>query len=251
MVGCLLVISQGFSQATLSGTSYIQNFNDLATDLPDGWTVRVGATASSLGTEQLYSKTTVTWGDTSKGFRNVASTSGLNSSSSTLAQHGSSDRALGVRQASDFGDPGAAFVFNFNSTGLNLNSLSFDALMLSVQTRSTTWTIDYGIGATPTSFTSLGTYSDPGVWGSTPFSVSGSVLDALSNQASVWIRIVALVASTGSGSRDTFAIDNFTLSYGAISGAPIPEPSTYAAIFGALALGGVMWHRRRKAKLAA
>jgi len=30
----------------------------------------------------------------------------------------------------------------------------------------------------------------------------------------------------------------------------IPEPSTYAAIVGVLALGGVMWQRRRKAKQA-
>lgn len=33
--------------------------------------------------------------------------------------------------------------------------------------------------------------------------------------------------------------------------AAIPEPSTYAALAGVLALGGVMWHRRRKAQKAA
>jgi hypothetical protein len=48
--------------------------------------------------------------------------------------------------------------------------------------------------------------------------------NALDNQAlPVWIRIVALDLSTGSGSRDTFGIDNFRLNYQASgSVAPIP-----------------------------
>ncbi len=34
---------------------------------------------------------------------------------------------------------------------------------------------------------------------------------------------------------------------GTLTASPVPEPSTYAAIFGALALAGVMIHRRRRA----
>ena len=48
-----------------------------------------------------------------------------------------------------------------------------------------------------------------------------------------------------SGNDHGLAIDDFSVSYTAI-----PEPSTYAAIVGVLALGGVMWQRRRKAKQA-
>ncbi|MDP1581445.1 MAG: PEP-CTERM sorting domain-containing protein [Candidatus Didemnitutus sp.] len=44
-----------------------------------------------------------------------------------------------------------------------------------------------------------------------------------------------------SGTDHGLAIDDFSLSYTAI-----PEPSTYAAIFGALALVGVIAHRRRQ-----
>lgn len=43
-----------------------------------------------------------------------------------------------------------------------------------------------------------------------------------------------------------FGFDNVTLSY--VSA--IPEPSTYAAIFGGLALGFVVWRRRRSAGVA-
>ena len=68
--------------------------------------------------------------------------------------------------------------------------------MLSVQTRSTTWTIQYALGATPTTFATLGTYSDPGVFGIT--TKSGLLLGAeVNNQADpLSIRIVALSATS-------------------------------------------------------
>eukprot|EP01012_Entosiphon_sulcatum_P042059 TRINITY_DN55997_c0_g1_i1.p1 TRINITY_DN55997_c0_g1~~TRINITY_DN55997_c0_g1_i1.p1 ORF type:complete len:290 (+),score=20.69 TRINITY_DN55997_c0_g1_i1:309-1178(+) len=49
-------------------------------------------------------------------------------------------------------------------------------------------------------------------------------------------------ATTGS-----FRIDNLAIN-GSVSA--IPEPSTYAAIFGTLALVGTVWHRRRQRKAA-
>jgi IPT/TIG domain len=81
-----------------------------------------------------------------------------------------------------------------------------------VQTRSTTWTVQYGIGDAPTSFTSLTTFVDPGILGSTTINIPD--IAALNNlNAPVWIRVAALSATTGSGSRDTFAIDDFSLTY--------------------------------------
>src|SRR5690606_15680775 len=108
--------------------------------------------------------------------------------------------------------------FNFSSVGTTLGTIELDLLMLSVQGRSTTWTIDYGIGAAPSSFTFLGRWEDPGVFGSTHITISED-LAGLSNQPEVWLRIVALTASGGSNSRDSMAIDNFTIT-------AIPEPST-------------------------
>ncbi|MCW5550487.1 MAG: PEP-CTERM sorting domain-containing protein, partial [Opitutaceae bacterium] len=227
------------AQVVLTGTAYTQDFNAIGSGLPDGWDVRTGATSASLGTTASFTSSATSWGTSTGSFRNAASTSGLNSSSSATDQSNSGDRALAVRQTAAFGDPGAAFVFNFNSTGFNLTSLSLDALMLSVQGYSTTWTLDYGIGASPTAFTSLTTYTDPSAWGATPLSITGSALASMSNQASVWIRVVALSSATGSSSRDTFGIDNFSLTYTAV-----PEPSTYALLAGLVALAGAMLRRR-------
>jgi hypothetical protein len=56
------------------------------------------------------------------------------------------------------------------------------------------------------------------------------------------LRIYAFNAEAGTG---TFRIDNLAIN-GTVSA--IPEPSTYAAIFGALALAGVVVHRRRQAR---
>lgn len=49
--------------------------------------------------------------------------------------------------------------------------------------------------------------------------------------------------SYATGANQTSQFDNFSVSVSAI-----PEPSTYAAIFGSLALAGTVWHRRRQRK---
>jgi hypothetical protein len=120
-------------------------------------------------------------------------------------------------------------------------------MMLSVQTRSTTFSIQYGVGANPSSFTTLGTYTDPGAFGTTNFSFTttdfGSNLD---NQSSVFFRVTALAASTGTGSRDTVGIDNFNLtSSGAISPiATIPEPATWMLMGVGLLIGAQRLRRK-------
>ena len=241
-----MIVSTSLAQFTLTGTSYTQNFNSIGSGLPSDWSVRTSATSTSLGSSATFNTPATSWGTTTGQFANMAAATGLTSGATVTAQSNSSDRAAGIRQTT-FGDPGAAFVFNFNSSGLTVSSISLDLMMLSVQTRSTTWTIDYGIGSSPTSFTSLGTWSDPGTFGTTSITLT-SGLAGLSDQSNVQFRIVALNASTNTGSRDSIGLDNFTMAY---SASAIPEPSTYAAIIGALALGGAAWHRRRRATLGA
>jgi len=62
----------------------------------------------------------------------------------------------------------------------------------------------------------------------------------------------ALTATNAYGSYGTFATafngSNLDLTWTASA---IPEPSTYAAIFGAIALAGAFWHRRRRQRPAA
>ena len=234
---------------TLSGTSYVETFDNIGSGLPTGWSVNTGASASSVGSAATFDTAQKTWGDTGGSFKNVASLEGLASISSKAEQDKSTDRALGIRQTGSFGDPGAAFELNIqNTAGLHDFSLSVSLQMLyeSFQGRSTTWTMDYRVGDSG-DFTSLGTYTDPGTFGSTTFTANSTELNSWDNQSQdIWFRVVALSASTGSGSRDTFAIDDFSLTYSAA-----PEPREWGLISGAglLALCGIStWRERRAAK---
>ncbi|MEN9222426.1 MAG: hypothetical protein Q6M04_08305, partial [Thermostichus sp. BF3_bins_97] len=229
-------VSSAPSYLALSGTSYTQTFDGIGSGLPAGWTVRTGATATNLGTEQTFNTSATTWADTAGRFKNFASGDGALGEAATAAEQSTAlDRALGIRQTGTFGDPGAAFVFEIDDTaGWENFSLSLKAQMLSVQPRSTPWTIDYRVGNSG-SFTPLGTYPDPGVFGSTSLA-TGAGLNAfgsdINNQCEpVYIRVAALSASTGSGSRDSFGIDDVELSYSAAAnpalcgGDPTPTPS--------------------------
>lgn len=233
---------------TLSGTSYVQSFDSLGTTsgsatLPPGWDVRTAATGTALGTISA-SVVKQTWADNAKGFINTASATGLSSGASTDVQGASANRALGVRTASDLGDPGAAFNFNFDSTGLTLTAGSIDLMMLSVQARSVTWSLQYGLGTAPTAFTTIATWADPGTWGTTPFTFTSASLTEMSNQPSVWFRIAALSASASTGARDTIAIDNFQIAF-------VPEPAACVSGLAGVACSVVFLARRRPRQVAA
>ena len=90
---------------------------------------------------------------------------------------------------------------------------------MSVQDRSTSWTIDYRVGEAG-EFFPLGLYEDPDIFGITPLRTGVELLefnDDINNQSEpVQIRIVALSESSGQNRRDTFAIDNFRLTYSPI-----------------------------------
>ncbi|MEA5570965.1 hypothetical protein [Calothrix sp. UHCC 0171] len=198
----------------LTGTQYDENFDGIISGLPSGWLVYTGANTTTVGTLGSWTTATVTWADTAGAFKNFAANdSGLTSNSSPSVQNSATDRALGIRQTGSFGDPGASFVLTLDNTiGFQNFGLSFKAQMLSVQDRSTTWTIDYRIGNSD-SFNILGTYSDPGTFGSSTLNFSNFGTDINNQSNQVQIRISALSASTGSGSRDSFGIDDFQLTY--------------------------------------
>ena len=236
-VGALAPTAGAQILLTTSG-NYTQNFNALASGLPNGVQDYTGATATTLGTPSALVTAPTSWGDGSGAFKNFASATGLTSNASVATQAASTDRALGVRQTATFGDPGASFVFTLQDTSGYANfALTLDLQMLSVQTRSTTFTIDYNVGGG--SFTTIGTYSDPGIFGTTAFAYNfGTALD---NQAlAVNVRVSALTTSTGSVNRDSVGVDNFTLTYS------VPEPSTYAMMAGGLGLLLVVRRARRR-----
>jgi len=218
-VAVALIVRPAMAQITLSGISYIQDFDGLGSGLPVGWSVRTNATVASLGTPTAFNSASTSWGAGTGEFANYASTTSNDGTAFTGAetvatQSAATNRCLGIRQTSTFGDPGAAFVLQIQDTlGLANFQLNLDFDMLSVQMRSTTWTVDYGLGDSPNNFTAVGAYSDPATFGATPRSLSfGTALD--NQNQTVWVRIVALAPSSGRGSRDTIGLDNFVLTYG-------------------------------------
>ena len=217
----------GSSGLPLTSSPYVQNFDGIATGLPQGISVKIGATSSSIGTGDMpfYPATGLSsptaWNQTSAGLKNFASYTGMTSISDAAAQGAHSNRALGIRQTSATGyDPGASYVLLLNNTTGKTNfQLTFllQSLDYTPGGRTTAWSVEYGVGDAPTSFTTV--TSSPstlstnlGTFSSTPVTVNfGSSLNNISQK--VWIRIVTLAATTGSGNRPSSAIDDLQLSW--------------------------------------
>ena len=246
IASALALGAQAQSSISLTGTSYTQNFDGLGVALPTGWSVWTGATPTSLGTirsliiqaglpSQISPDTTCTGLVVGGGFKNYPSADVINAGVSfcvagtTTLSATYSDRALGVRQVgytnSTFpaSDSGAAFALQLaNTSGISNMNLTFKLQSLDTSSsRTTTWTVDYGIGATPSTFTALTTTGTMTTGGKT-FSnntITATLPAAAENQTTpVWIRIAALKWSTGSGTRASTAIDDFSISYNNTNG---------------------------------
>ncbi len=203
----------------LTTSPFTLNFDDIASGLPAGVFVKLSASSTSLGTDATYSTDQSSWSNTSSGFKNYASATGLTAASDATSQDASLNRALGVKQTSATGfDPGAAFVFQINNTSGKTN-LALNFLLQSLYDgagRTTTWQVDYALGDNPTTFTpvttSPSTITTGSTFASTPVTVNfGSALDNQSGK--VWIRIVTLSATTGSSSRASTGVDDVTVSW--------------------------------------
>ena len=138
------------------------------------------------------------WNATGGGYKNYASATGLIATSDATAQNGSTNRALGVRQVTAT-DQGVAFAFRIRirSPKPILQFLSNNSHWTSVG-RTTTWVVDYGLGATPASFTPVTTA--PALLTTGPVftntTVTASFGAALNNSAQpVWIRVVVLTSN--------------------------------------------------------
>ncbi|NML66028.1 T9SS type A sorting domain-containing protein [Hymenobacter sp. RP-2-7] len=222
------------AQATLGTSPYLETFDGLATGLPTGFGIYTGATASSLGTAATLTTAATAWNNTAGAFKNFASAD-IGSTATTAAQAAATDRALGVRQTGSLGDPGASFVFQVaNTSGRTDFALTFSLQSLDAASpRTTVWTVDYGLGAAPTSFTALATGTTGGsAFSNTPIKVSfGTALD--DNSGPVTIRVSTLAASTGSGNRPSSAIDDFQLSWNTPSATtPVLTVTPNALAFG-------------------
>ncbi|QMW02766.1 DUF5689 domain-containing protein [Spirosoma foliorum] len=217
----LLVTHALQAQVTLTGTSYAETFDGVGTSLPSSWSIYTGATSTTLGNTATYVSAATAWTSTTGNFRNVAS-GDIGTGSNNTQQNAATDRAIAIRQTGSLGDPGAAFAVKLaNTTGFQDFKLSLKLQSLDASSaRSTTWAIQYGLGNSPTSFTTVATQA---IGGSTFTNNTvnyefGFALDNIGQN--VWIRVVALTASTGSGSRATTGLDDFSLTYSALSNNP-------------------------------
>jgi hypothetical protein len=228
----LLLLIQAKAQVYLSGTSYFQDFNGLSAGLPAGWSLRTGATRNNLGNDasgnflatpspDIIGSNSTYWKNITAKFKNFASFN--NALVGKYAEQAvAADRALGIRQSSALGDPGAAFVFHINDTqGFRNFQLSFQLQSLDDTNgeRRTTWSVDYGIGTNPNNFVELGTGYVTGANQLSNNTISISLPANIDNlNQSLWIRIVTLSPSTNpmgaaNPTRTSSAIDNFSLSY--------------------------------------
>lgn len=203
----------------LTTSPFTLDFDNLTAGLPVGVSVKISSAATSLGTDGNFSGSQVAWSNTATGFKNFASATGLTETSDALAQNASTNRALGVKQTGTTGyDPGAAFVFEINNTSGNSN-LALSFLLQSSDNsagRTTTWQVEYALDDNPTTFipvaTSPVTLTTGPLFTNTLVMVNfGSALDDQTGK--VWIRIVTLSATTGSGSRASTAIDDVRISW--------------------------------------
>jgi hypothetical protein len=246
------------AQLNITASPYTQNFNSIGTGLPTGWSTYSLATASSVGTIKSFGTSTDygRYADTLNcpsdvnggGFKNFPSANLATAAMTCAEQKLVTDRAMGVKQVSQTNatnpnlEPGAAFVLKLaktsGGTGFNLSfklqSLDYTA------PRVTTWVVDYFVGNTLgatdvfTPATATGTMTTGNLtFSNNPITVNfGTALD---NKASnVWIRIVALTASTGSGSRAVTAIDDVNLTWtGSVGIADVASaPTTELKVIG-------------------
>jgi len=202
----------------LTTSPLVYNFNNIETSgLPNGISVKTGATASVTGTVGTFVSTKAVWNNVTAGFKNFASATGLTSTADQAAQDAATNRAIGVRQTSGT-DMGVSFVFEIdNTTGKSNLGLAFKLQSLDASSpRTATWTVDYATGTAPTTFTPA-TASGTVTTGNSSFSnntVNVNFPAALNNVSNkVWIRISILSATTGSGNRPSSAIDDVTFTW--------------------------------------
>ena len=74
------------AQITLTGNSYTENFDNVGSAIPTGWTLRKAASATVLGTIDTLRYTATAWNISNAGFKNVASADGLAMGSTSVEQ---------------------------------------------------------------------------------------------------------------------------------------------------------------------
>lgn len=252
LVGLLLgMIAAAQGQVVLSGTTYTENFNNLAVGLPTGWSVYTSATTTTLGTSAIFQNSATAWNASltteTANFRNIAGNTSATDANGA-AQLTNADRALGWRPGTAASRNGAIAVALSDTLGFENFSLSITLFSPVNVSFDQTYDLEYRIGSSG-SFTRLAsTYSTGTIFGTSTLTANSVTLSALNNQSSGVIFRVRGTTATGteSGGLDVLGIDNFTLNYSATA---IPEPAVTTAALGLSALLLAVVYRRRVSAL--
>lgn len=243
-----VTVTNGVAYST-AGTTYTQNFNSLsATATTEGFT--------NNSTLPGWYVETNTYGAAGNLFIGTGS-----SGTSYLYDFGSyhaTDRALGSIDGTPSPYIAPFIIVGFtNLTGTTLNGFTFNYTGEEWHGGSATGAIDvyYGQGALPqnvTTWTAAGAASafvppnttgsgalDGNAAGNRETGLGGTFTDSWAAGTTLYIRFAM---PPGNGGGDGLAIDDF--SFSATAASAVPEPSTYAAVLGGVALAVVGLRRR-------
>jgi hypothetical protein len=158
------------------------------------------------------------------------------------------NRALGIQPGGSDWAPGTLTLRIQNSSGSPIASVSVDYTVYVRNDQGRANSFNFSYSTDNTTYTSVASAD----------LTSTATLDALglvSNSRSVSVTGLTVTDGSffylrwsgadvsGAGSRDEFALDDIDIS---VTGAPVPEPSTYAGFAGAMLLGFGVWRRSRQ-----
>ncbi len=161
---------------------------------------------------------------------------------------GGVNRALGIQPGGSDWAPGTLTLRVQNSSGSPIASVSVDYTVYVRNDQGRANSFNFSYSTDNTTYTSVASAD----------LTSTATLDALglvSNSRSVSVTGLTVTDGSffylqwsgadvsGAGSRDEFALDDIDIS---VTGAPVPEPSSYAGFAGALLLGFGVWRRSRQ-----
>lgn len=257
ITGAVILATSSTAQILISATdtSYTETFSIGATAtaaLPAGWKIDKNTTARSVGTYAGAGTATEREGSTS------LSSSAANGIYNFGATADSTDRAVGFLSSSSATKSGNLYAQFQNNTGSTITSftISYDVEKYRGGTNPSGFSIQMYYSTDGTSWTSAGSNyltsfaadasnngfnPAPGV--TTSVTASGLSLSIAQGSSLYLAWNYAVTSGSTTSNAQALSLDNISLTAHAI-----PEPSTYAAIFGALALAGVCVHRRRQAR---
>lgn len=257
ITGTVILATSSTAQILISATdtSYTETFSIGATAtaaLPSGWKIDKNTTVRSVGSYAGAGTATEREGGTS------LSSSAANGIYNFGATANASDRAVGFLSSGSATKSGNLYARFQNNTGASITSfsISYDVEKYRGGTNTAGFSIQMYYSTDGSSWTSAGSNfltsfaADANNNGFNPApgttsSITSSGLNlAIAQGDSLYLAWNYSVTSGSTTSNaQALSLDNISLTAHAI-----PEPSTYAAIFGALALAGVVVHRRRQAR---